>query len=101
MAKESVIQRNKRRIQLVQKYAKRRKELKEKMRDPNLTDEQYSEYQRELASFPRDSCEGRIRNRCGITYRQRAYLGKFGVSRLTFRELALDGKIPGVVKSSW
>jgi small subunit ribosomal protein S14 len=101
MAKKSVIERNKKRIRLVQKYAQRRRELKEKMRDPNLTDEQFFEYQRELTSFPRNSCTVRVRNRCEITGRQRAYLGKFGLSRITFRELALEGKIPGIVKSSW
>jgi small subunit ribosomal protein S14 len=55
----------------------------------------------ELAKLPKNSSKVRIRNRCSMSGRPRAYIGKFGVSRITFRELALAGKIPGVTKSSW
>jgi small subunit ribosomal protein S14 len=89
MAKKSVIARQERRIATVKKYAEKRKELKEK-----------GDYAA-LAKLPRDSSATRLHNRCLVTGRGRSYYRKFGVSRLVFRELALQGKIPGVVKSSW
>ena len=101
MAKVSTIQKNERRKQLVAKYAARRAELKAILADPNATDEAFFEAQRKLAKLPRNSSAARIRNRCSLTGRPRAFIGRFGVSRLTFRELALSGKIPGVTKSSW
>ena len=57
--------------------------------------------QKKIAKLPRNSSAVRIRNRCSLSGRPRGYIGKFGVSRITFRELALSGKIPGVIKSSW
>ena len=57
--------------------------------------------QKKMAKLPRNSSRVRIRNRCALSGRPRAYIGRFGVSRITFRELALAGKIPGVTKSSW
>lgn len=101
MAKKSVIERNKKRQRLCDKYAKRRAEIKTKLANPATTDEEYFELRRQLAKLPRNSSPVRLRNRCELTGRPRAYLRKFGISRLTFRELALDAKIPGVVKSSW
>ena len=101
MAKKSAIERNKKRERLVKKYAQKRAELKAKMRDPEGSDEEFYNAQRELAKLPRNSSPTRIRNRCGITGRPRAYLRKYGVSRITFRELALEGRAPGVTKSSW
>jgi len=89
MAKKSVVARQERRIATVKKYAEKRKELKEK-----------GDYAA-LAKLPRDSSATRLHNRCQVTGRARSYYRKFGVSRLVFRELALQGKIPGVVKSSW
>jgi small subunit ribosomal protein S14 len=89
MAKKSHIARQKRRESLVSKYAEKRKELKAK-----------GDYAA-LAKLPRDSSSTRLHNRCNVTGRARSYYRKFGVSRLVFRELALQGKIPGVVKSSW
>ena len=71
------------------------------MSDPNTTDEDFYTAQRKLTKLPRNSSKIRLRNRCSITGRSRAYIRKFGLSRLTFRELASDGKIPGVTKSSW
>ncbi|RME69786.1 MAG: 30S ribosomal protein S14 [Verrucomicrobia bacterium] len=101
MAKVSSIQKNERRKKLVAKYAAKRAELKAILANPETTDEEFFEAQRKLAKLPRNSAKERVRNRCSITGRPRAYLGRFGVSRLTFRELALEGKIPGVTKSSW
>lgn len=89
MAKKSHIARQQRRERIVAQYAEKRKELKEK-----------GDYAA-LAKLPRDSSATRLHNRCSMTGRSRSYYRKFGVSRLVFRELALQGKIPGVVKSSW
>ncbi len=101
MAKTSSIARNKKRMHLVQKYAERRAQLKGILTSPKTTDEEFYKAQRELFLLPRNSSRVRIRNRCSITGRPRAYIGRFGVSRLTFRELASNGQIPGVTKSSW
>ncbi len=89
MAKKSWIERNKRKAATVKKFAALRAELKAK-RD-------YAG----LAKLPRDASPVRLINRCSVSGRRRGYLGKFGVSRLTFRELALNGLLPGVIKASW
>ena len=101
MAKKGMVQRNLRRERLVKKYAAKRAEYQRVMTDPEATDEQFYEAQRKLAKLPRNSSRIRLRNRCSVTGRPRAYLRKYGVSRITFRELASQGKIPGVTKSSW
>ncbi len=89
MAKTSSIAREAKRQRLVAKYAAMRRELKEK-----------SDYAA-LEKLPRNSSATRLHNRCNVTGRPRGYMRKFGVSRIAFRELALDGKIPGVTKASW
>jgi small subunit ribosomal protein S14 len=89
MAKTSSVAREVRRQQIVAKNAALRKELKEK-----------GDYEG-LRKLPRDSNPVRLHNRCKISGRSRAYLRKFGMSRLAFREMALEGKIPGVIKASW
>lgn len=89
MARKSLIAREERRKKIVEKYAEKRKQLKE------------AGDWKALKLLPRDSSATRLHNRCTMTGRSRAYYRKFGVSRLVFRELALQGKIPGVVKSSW
>lgn len=89
MSKASWIERDKRKRETVAKYAAKRAELKAR--------KDYAG----LAKLPRDASPVRLVNRCKITGRRRAYLRKYGVSRLTFRELALSGKIPGVIKASW
>ncbi|HAV65115.1 MAG TPA: 30S ribosomal protein S14 [Verrucomicrobiales bacterium] len=89
MAKKSWLERNKRRIALSKKYAEKRAELKAK-----------GDYAG-LAKLPRNSSPVRIVNRCRISGRRRAYLRKFGCSRLAFREAAMNGLIPGVTKASW
>lgn len=89
MAKKSWIARNEKRKRVVAKYAKKRQELKDA-----------GDYEG-LQKLPRDASPTRVRNRCSITGRSRGYISRFGVSRIKFRDLALDGKIPGVKKASW
>jgi small subunit ribosomal protein S14 len=101
MAKTSSIERNLKRERLVKKYAARRAELKATLANPKTTDEQFYQAQRALAELPRNASPVRLRNRCAITGRPRAFIRRYGLSRITFRELALNGKIPGVTKSSW
>lgn len=101
MAKKSSIHRNKKRERLVAKYAAKRAELKKVLADPEASDEAFFQAQRAMAKLPRNASPVRLRNRCSITGRPRAYIRRFGVSRITFRELALAGRIPGVTKSSW
>ncbi len=89
MARKSIIARQVKREKLVAKYARKRQAMK----DAGL-------YQ-ELALLPRNSSPVRLKNRCQLTGRGRGYLRRFGISRIMFRELALQGKIPGVKKASW
>jgi small subunit ribosomal protein S14 len=89
MAKIAWKERNKRKIDTVKKYAALRAELKAK-----------GDYAA-LSRLPRNASPTRVVNRCAISGRRRAYLRKFGCSRLTFREMALSGLIPGVTKASW
>jgi small subunit ribosomal protein S14 len=89
MARTSLIAREAKRQKLVEKYAKLRKELKEKGDSEGLQ------------KLPRNSSKIRLHNRCMFTGRARAYYRKFGVSRLVLREMALRGEIPGLKKSSW
>ncbi len=101
MAKTSSIERNKKRIRLMEKHFARRKELKAIISSPKTNDEEFFKAQRELSLLPRNSSPVRVRNRCSITGRPRAYFRKFGISRLTLREFASKGLLPGVTKSSW
>ena len=101
MPKTSALQRNQKRIRLVAKFAAKRAELKAALINPATTDEEFFAAQKKLQKLPRNSSPVRVRNRCSLSGRPRAYIRKFGVSRIQFRELALAGKIPGVTKSSW
>ncbi len=101
MAKQSVIQRQLKRVRLVAKHAAKRAELKKILSNPKVTDEAFYDAQRKLAKLPRNGSKVRLKNRCAISGRPRAYIRKFGLSRITFRELALAGQIPGVTKASW
>lgn len=101
MPKTSAINRNEKRKTLTAKYAAVRAELKATLLNPNATDEEFYAAQKKLQKLPRNSSRVRIRNRCSMSGRPRAFISKFGVSRIQFRELALAGKIPGVIKSSW
>jgi len=101
MPKTSAIEKNKRRIALVEKYKGKRAELKAILANPKATDEEFFAAQKALSKLPRDSAAIRVRNRCLLSGRPRGFMGRYRVSRITFRELALSGKIPGVTKSSW
>jgi small subunit ribosomal protein S14 len=101
MPKTSAIERNKKRKRLTEKYKTKRAELKAILADPKTSDTEFFAAQKKLSKLPRNSSRVRIRNRCSLSGRPRGFIGRFGVSRITFRELALSGKIPGVIKSSW
>ena len=101
MAKRSVINRELGRQRLVGKYAERRKELKDVLRNPESTYEDREEAQRRLNALPRNSSPVRLQNRCRLTGRAHAYYRKFGLGRNKLREAAMSGDIPGLVKASW
>ena len=101
MPKTSAIERNEKRKRLVAKFAAKRAELKAILLNPASTDEEFFAAQKKLQKLPRNSSSVRVKNRCSLSGRPRAYIRKYGVSRIQFRELALAGKIPGVTKSSW
>ncbi len=101
MPKTSAIERNKKRQKLADKFAAKRAELKAVLVNPATTDDEFYAAQKKLQKLPRNSSKARIRNRCSLSGRPRGFIRKFGVSRITLRELALSGKIPGVTKSSW
>jgi small subunit ribosomal protein S14 len=101
MAKTSKTVKNEERKQIVARYAERRAALKAAIANPTATDAERQEAYAKLRKLPRDSSKTRIRNRCSMTGRPRAYLRQFGLSRITFREMALQGLIPGVRKASW
>ncbi len=101
MAKTSAIEKNKRRARTVKKYAARRAELKAMAEDNSLPGEERFAARLKLAKLPRNSCPVRLRRRCDLTGRPRGVYRKFRMSRIALRDLALSGKIPGMVKSSW
>ena len=101
MAKKSMIEREKKRQKLVKQYAGRRAALKAVIEDQSKPMEDRFKATMKLAKLPRNSAAVRIKNRCSMSGRPRAFIRKFGVSRIQFRELALAGKIPGITKSSW
>ena len=86
---------------MVARYASRRAALKKIMADPDVSEEDFYAAQGKLAKLPRNSSPVRLVKRCTLTGRPRATIRKFGLSRITFRELALQGKVPGVIKASW
>ncbi|MFQ6023360.1 MAG: 30S ribosomal protein S14 [Acidiferrobacterales bacterium] len=101
MAKKSMIARDKRRTALVAKYAKRRAELRAKMKNLTLSEDERMQVQIALQKLPRDSSASRRRNRCRLTGRPRGYYRKFGLARNKLRDLMMRGEVPGVVKASW
>ncbi|MFP6886280.1 MAG: 30S ribosomal protein S14 [Opitutales bacterium] len=101
MAKKSAIARNQKRIRMVERYAAKRGALKAILANPETSEEDFYVAQSKLAKLPRNSSRVRVLNRCSATGRSRAFIRKFGLSRITFRELAVEGKIPGVIKASW
>lgn len=101
MAKKSSVEKQKNRENLVKLKWEKRQQLKKKTTDLNLSEAERQEARIALNKLPRNSCPIRLRNRCKLTGRARGYLRKFKLSRLTFREMALNGLIPGVTKASW
>ncbi|MEE8556696.1 MAG: 30S ribosomal protein S14 [Myxococcota bacterium] len=101
MAKTSQIYRDRRRESLIRKYASRRAELRKQLRDPRSSMDEKFETQAALEKLPRNSCPTRLTRRCLLTGRSRGGYQKFKLSRIMFRQLALEGKMPGVTKSSW
>ena len=101
MAKTSAIDKNKKRIELAKRYAAKRERLKAIANDKDAAPEAQFAARMKLAAMPRNSNPTRIRNRCAITGRPRAFYRKLGMSRIALRDLASTGQIPGMVKSSW
>ncbi|MBK8840675.1 MAG: 30S ribosomal protein S14 [Hyphomonadaceae bacterium] len=101
MAKKSSIAKNTRRKRLVVQYAKKRAELKAVALDESLPLEDRFDARMKLAKLPRNSAPNRVRNRCEISGRPRAYYRKLRMSRIALREYGSQGFIPGLVKSSW
>jgi small subunit ribosomal protein S14 len=101
MAKKSSVETNKRRIKLVKQFSARRARLKTIANDETLTMEERFSARLKLAELPRNSSAGRIRNRCEVSGRPRAFTRKMKMSRIAVRELGNFGLIPGLVKSSW
>ena len=101
MAKMSSINKNNKRIKLSNKYYSKRKKLKEIVMNKKLSLEERFKAQQKLSNLPRNSSKIRIRNRCQITGRPHGVYRKLKISRIALRQLGLQGKIPGLVKSSW
>ena len=101
MAKKSVIARDAKRQKMHEHYAAKRADLKRQLKAAwGNPDERWS-LQVQLQKLPLNSSPSRLKNRCGVTGRPRAFMRKFGVSRIVFRELANEGYLPGIRKSSW
>ena len=101
MAKKSKIMHNIKRKKLVEMYATKRKDLLSKIKDPNLSYEEKQMYRLKLEKLPKNSNPIRVRNRCNLTGRPRSYYRRFGLSRISLREMASQGLIPGITKASW
>jgi small subunit ribosomal protein S14 len=101
MAKKSAVEKNKKRRRLVEQHAAKRQRLKEAAVDPSLGDQERFAARLKLAEMPRNSSPTRIRNRCELTGRPRGFYRKLKMSRIALREMGNDGKVPGMVKSSW
>jgi small subunit ribosomal protein S14 len=101
MAKTSAVEKDKKRRQMVRRYAAKRAALKAIVKDQSKPMEERFRAQLELSALPRNSSKTRIRNRCEVTGRSRAYYRKLRISRIALRELGNNGLIPGLVKSSW
>ena len=101
MAKLSAINKNNKRIKLSDKLYKKRMDLKKIIMNKKLTLEERFKAQQKLSKLPRNSAKNRVRNRCQITGRPHGVYRKLKISRIALRQLGLEGKIPGMVKSSW
>lgn len=101
MARKAAIEKNNNKKAKSTKYWKFRAELREKAVNLALSDEDRTEARNKLQALPRNTSPNRVTTRCQITGRPRGNYRKFGLSRIAFRQLALDGKLPGVTKASW
>ena len=101
MAKKSAVEKNKRRMKLVKRYAKKRAALKKIINNKKLELSERFEAQLKLNKLPKNSAKIRIRNRCEVSGRPHGVYRKLKISRIALRQLGLQGKIPGLVKSSW
>ena len=101
MAKLSAINKNNRRIKLSDKFYEKRKKLKQIIMNKKLSFEERFKAQQKLSKLPRNSAKTRVRNRCEITGRPHGVYRKLRISRIALRQLGLQGKIPGMIKSSW
>ena len=101
MAKMSAINKNNKRIKLSDKFYKKRLSLKKIIMDKKLSLEERFKAQQKLSKLPRNSAKVRVMNRCQITGRPHGVYRKLKISRIALRQLGLEGKIPGMVKSSW
>ena len=101
MAKLALINRDEKRRQMVEKYAKKRAELIAIINNVSLSDVERYEARLKLQKLPRDASPVRLRNRCQITGRPRGVFRKFGLTRHKLREMAMKGEIPGITKASW
>nr|AZL87978.1 ribosomal protein S14 [Leachiella pacifica] len=100
MAKKNMIERNLKRVQLVNKYNQKRKEFRHLIKT-SKTFKKTLRFQSQLQKIPRNSLQCRTRNRCWVTGRSRGFYSHFGLSRHVFREMAHKGLLPGIKKSSW
>lgn len=100
MAKKSMLEREKKRKKLVESHMEKRIELRKTSLDMSLNPEDRFAARQELSKLPKNSSPNRLRNRCSVTGRPRGYMRYFGLSRITFRKLALEGELPGVRKGS-
>ncbi|MBC8299887.1 MAG: 30S ribosomal protein S14 [Pelagibacterales bacterium] len=101
MAKLSIIQREKKRTKLVLKYAQKRQDLREKLKNPNLELDELLLLRKKLQKLPLNSAPTRQRNRCSLTGRPRGVYRKFALGRSKLRKAAMRGDIPGLTKASW
>ena len=101
MARKALVNRNEKRMKIAEKFRARREEAKKTWLDPKANPRERDRALLKLQKMPRDACRARVRNRCAITGRPRGYFRRFGMARNKLREFAMNGEIPGVVKSSW
>jgi len=101
MARQSIVNREKKRRNTVSKFAAKRGELMTILRSSSASEEEKGMAREKLQKLPRDASPVRLRNRCALTGRPRGVFKKFGLARNKLREIALRGEIPGVIKASW
>lgn len=101
MAKLALINRNLKRQKIVQKYSRLRQSLNDIIRNSKISEDERLSARLKLQNLPKDSSPVRLRNRCTLTGRPRGVYSKFGLGRNKLREIAMSGKIPGIIKASW